>query len=186
METIITGLLNDFEKGKMTRRQLIQSLALAAAAAGPVATLGAQTASTIPAATAPAAFKTVWLDHISYAVTDYRKSTAFSRDLMGWEIKNDDGKGQCTMKIGDIGEIIIRNKREGAAAPAAAPVTSVINHISFGIDKWNTETVKTALEKRGLAPRVDNQGDEFKSFHVKDPDGWDLQISNQTREKHGV
>jgi hypothetical protein len=23
-------------------------------------------------------------------------------------------------------------------------------------------------------------GDKFKSFHVKDPDGWDLQISNQT------
>jgi hypothetical protein len=29
-------------------------------------------------------------------------------------------------------------------------------------------------------------GDSFKSFHVLDPDGWDLQISNQTRERHGV
>jgi hypothetical protein len=27
-------------------------------------------------------------------------------------------------------------------------------------------------------------GQGFKSFHVKDPDGWDLQISNQTREHH--
>ena len=105
MEAVINGLLSDFEKGKMTRRQLIQSLALAAAAAAPVATVGAQTASTIPAATAPPVFKTVWLDHISYAVTDYRKSTAFYRDLMGWEIRNDNGKNQCTMKIGDIGEI---------------------------------------------------------------------------------
>src|SRR5580765_6514314 len=116
MEAVINGLLQDFERGKMTRRQLIQSLALAAAAAAPVATVGAQTASTIPPAAGPAAFKTVWLDHISYAVTDYRKSTAFYRDLMGWEIKNDDGKQQCTMKIGDIGEIIVRNKREGAPA----------------------------------------------------------------------
>ncbi len=115
MEAVINGLLTDFEKGKMTRRQLIQSLALAAAAA-PAATVAAQTASTIPPATGPAPFKTVWLDHISYAVTDYRKSTAFYRDLMGWEIKNDDGKQQCTMKIGDIGEIIIRNRREQAAA----------------------------------------------------------------------
>src|SRR5678809_545811 len=96
MESLINGLLADFEQGKMTRRQLIQSLALAAAAAAPVATVGAQTGSTIPAATGPSAFKTVWLDHISYAVTDYRKSTAFYRDLMGWEIKNDDGKQQCT------------------------------------------------------------------------------------------
>ena len=49
METMINGLLTDFEKGKMTRRQLIQSLAFAAAAAAPAATVGAQTASTIPA-----------------------------------------------------------------------------------------------------------------------------------------
>jgi len=188
MEAVINGLLQDFEKGKMTRRQLIQSLALAAAAA-PVATVGAQTASTIPPAAGPAAFKTVWLDHISYAVTDYRKSTAFYRDLMGWEIRNDNGKNQCTMKIGDIGEIIIRNRREPDAAGAAgaqtppAPITGVINHVSYGIDKWNTEGVKAELEKRGLKPRPDMVGDNFKSFHVKDPDGWDLQISNVTKER---
>jgi catechol 2,3-dioxygenase-like lactoylglutathione lyase family enzyme len=185
METVIAGLLTDFEKGKMTRRQLIQSLALAAAAAGPVATVGAQGASTIPPATGPAPFKTVWLDHISYAVTDYRKSTAFYRDLMGWEIKNDDGKQQCTMKIGDIGEIIVRNKREGGGGAAnAQPVTSVINHVSFGISPWDTDKVKGELERRGLNPRPDMVGQGFKSFHVKDPDGWDLQISNQTREHH--
>ena len=186
METLINGLLTDFEKGKMTRRQLIQSLALAAAAA-PAASLAAQGASTIPPAAGPAPFKTVWLDHISYAVTDYRKSTAFYRDLMGWEIKNDDGKQQCTMKIGDIGEIIIRNKREGAAsggAQNAAPVTGVINHVSYGISPWDTDKVKAELEKRGLNPRPDMVGQGFKSFHVKDPDGWDLQISNQTKEHH--
>ena len=185
METIINGLLNDFEKGRMTRRQLIQSLALAAAAAAPVAELSAQGTATIPAATAPAPFKTVWLDHISYAVTDYRKSTAFYRDLMGWEIRNDNGKNQCTMKIGDIGEIIIRNRREpdagAAGAQTPAPITGVINHVSYGIDKWNTEGVKAELEKRGLQPRPDMVGDNFKSFHVKDPDGWDLQISNVTK-----
>jgi catechol 2,3-dioxygenase-like lactoylglutathione lyase family enzyme len=185
MEAVINGLLSDFEKGKMTRRQLIQSLALAAAAAAPVATVGAQTASTIPAATGPAAFKTVWLDHISYAVTDYRKSTAFYRDLMGWEIRNDNGKNQCTMKIGDIGEIIIRNRREPDATAGAqtppAPITGVINHVSYGIANWNTEGVKAELEKRGLTPRPDMVGDNFKSFHVKDPDGWDLQISNVTK-----
>jgi catechol 2,3-dioxygenase-like lactoylglutathione lyase family enzyme len=185
MESVIAGLLADFERGKMTRRQLIQSLALAAATAAPAASVSAQGASTIPAAAGPAAFKTVWLDHISYAVTDYRKSTAFYRDLMGWEIRNDNGKNQCTMKIGDIGEIIIRNRREPDAGAAAqtppAPVTGVINHVSYGIDQWDTDKVKAVLEKRGLNPRPDMVGDDFKSFHVKDPDGWDLQISNVTK-----
>src|SRR5690349_18189281 len=126
METLIANLLSDFEKGKMTRRQLIQSLALAAAAA-PAASAAAQSApkaaaAPIPQALEPTGWKTVWLDHISYAVSDYRRSTAFYRDLMGWEIKNDDGQRQCTLKIGEVGEIIIRNSRQGAnaAQPAAA------------------------------------------------------------------
>ena len=130
----------------------------------------------------------MWLDHISYAVTDYRRSTAFYRDLMGWEIRNDNGKNQCTMKIGDVGEIIIRNRRDDAAAgaQAAAPITGVINHVSYGIANWNTEGVKAELEKRGLKPRPDMVGDNFKSFHVKDPDGWDLQISNVTKATRGA
>src|SRR3989442_3745701 len=110
MEGIIAGLLRDFEDGKMTRRQLIQSLAVAAAAVVPGAAAVAQTAAQnktpIPQAFEPAPWKTVWLDHISYAVSDYRRSTAFYRDLMGWEIRNDNGTSQCTLKIGDIGGII--------------------------------------------------------------------------------
>jgi catechol 2,3-dioxygenase-like lactoylglutathione lyase family enzyme len=218
MESVIAGLLKGFEDGKMTRRQLIQSLALAAAAAGtgtPVLAQGAQKASTIPPPSNPAPWKTVWLDHISYAVSDYRKSTAFYRDLMGWEIKNDNGTNQCTLTIGDIGEIIIRNRREPGSAPTGGngqrgtasqtastspapatgtasanaqgqgnrpPLTGVINHISWGVQPWNTDAVKAELEKRGLNPRPDMVGDNFKSFHVLDPDGWDLQISNQTKE----
>jgi hypothetical protein len=66
MERLIDTLLRDFEHGRLTRRQLIQSLALAAAAVSPSGAAGA----------APAAppWKTVCLDHISYAVADYKKS----------------------------------------------------------------------------------------------------------------
>ena len=203
MEHVIEGLLKDFERGRMTRRQLIQSLALAAAAAAPAGTAlaqGAQKASTIPPPHDPAPWKTVWLDHISYAVSDYRRSTAFYRDLMGWEVRNDQGERQATLKIGDVGEIIIRNGRQpaadanaGAAANAAGrgqanrpPLTGVINHISWGVQPWDTDKVKAELERRGLNPRPDMVGDNFKSFHVKDPDGWDLQISNVTKATRGA
>ena len=62
----------------------------------------------------------------------------------------------------------------------------MINHVSYGIANWNTEGVKAELEKRGLTPRPDMVGDNFKSFHVKDPDGWDLQISNVTKGTRGA
>jgi catechol 2,3-dioxygenase-like lactoylglutathione lyase family enzyme len=221
MEHVIAGLLKDFEDGRMTRRQLIQSLALVAAGAVPAASALAQgaaqrpPAAPIPQAFEPAPWKTVWLDHISYAVSDYRKSTAFYRDLMGWTIRNDNGTSQCTLDINGIGGIIIRNRRapaegqpaattaatSGASAGGAAgaqggrgpsttsgqggprpPLTGVSNHVSWGVQPWDTEKVKAELEKRGLTPRPDMVGENFKSFHVTDPDGWDLQISNQTKD----
>ena len=173
METTIATLLKEFEDGKMSRRQLIQSLAVLAMA-GPAA------AQTPTPSRAP--WKTVWLDHISYAVTDYKKSVEFYKNLMGWEVQNDNGKNQASMRIGNIGEIIIRNRRAPAAgAPARPEPTGVINHISYGIEPWDTDKVKAELERRGLNPRPDMQGENFKSFHVLDPDGWDLQISNQTK-----
>jgi catechol 2,3-dioxygenase-like lactoylglutathione lyase family enzyme len=212
MESVIAGLLKDFEDGKMTRRQLIQSLALAAVAAAPGASALAQTAAAapkppIPQAFEPTGWKTVWLDHISFQVSDYRRSAAFYRDLMSWTIRNDNGTSQATMNINGLGGIIIRNGRApnaqtaagaaqaaagGAAPPAAGaqgggrgnrpPLTGVINHISWGVQPWDTDKVKAELEKRGLNPRPDMVGENFKSFHVYDPDGWDLQIGNQTKE----
>ena len=192
MESLIAKLLGDFEDGKMTRRQLIQSLALCATA--PAIAGAAQAPAASAGASTPAPWKTVSLDHISYSVTDYKKSAAFYSNLMGWTIRNDNGTNQASLDIGNLGGIIIRNARrpagEGAQpAPAAAaqpgqpprpPLTGVINHISYGVAPWNTDAVKAELERRGLSPRPDMVGDNFKSFHVFDPDGWDLQISNKT------
>lgn len=215
MESVVARLLEDFEDGKMSRRQLIQSLAMAAsAAAAPAAVLAQTPAPSAAPASVPAQaqfgkapWKTVWLDHISYAVSDYKRSTEFYTNLMGWEVQNDNGTSQATLKIGDIGGIIIRNGRGGggrgegqqaatnsqpaqqAAQPGGAqqnrpprpPLTGVINHISWGIEPWDTDKVKAELERRGLNPRPDMVGDNFKSYHVIDPDGWDLQISNKTK-----
>ena len=198
MENLIAKLLGDFEAGKLSRRQLIQTLALCATAPAAAAAAAARTpagSATAAAASTPAPWKTVYLDHISYAVTDYKKSAAFYSNLMGWTIRNDNGTNQATLDIGNVGGIIIRNARrpEGAAQapPAAAPsqpgqpprppLTGVINHISYGIDPWDTDKVKAELERRGLKPRPDMVGDNFKSFHVFDPDGWDLQISNKIK-----
>jgi catechol 2,3-dioxygenase-like lactoylglutathione lyase family enzyme len=188
MEQTIETLLTDFEAGKMNRRQLIKSLAMVASVAAPATSLAQSAAPKAP-------WKTVHLDHISYSVTDYKRSAAFYSSLMGWEIANDNGTNQATLRIGQLGEIIIRNARPSAEASARQaqsasgpgaqanrpPVTGVINHISYGIEPWDTEGVKAELEKRGLTPRVDNVGENFKSWHVLDPDGWDLQISNQTK-----
>jgi len=170
MENVIAKLLADFESGKMNRRQLVQSLTLAAAAAS-AATAGAFAAS------AANGFKTVSLDHISYQVADYRKTRDFYSELMGMKVLNDNGSSQCELHFGES-MVIARNR------PATAR-ESRVDHIAYWIDDWNTDRVRAELERRGLKSRLDTGGaagpPNYSSFHVQDPDDFDLQISGIAR-----
>jgi catechol 2,3-dioxygenase-like lactoylglutathione lyase family enzyme len=156
MEHLIAKLLQNFEQGKMTRRQLIQSLALAATAAS--------AASAVPTAADGRGFKAITVNHISYQVADYTKTRDFYADLLGMKVSQDDGK-QCFLSLGDT-FIIPRNRPTG---------TPRIDHIAYTIDNWNKDAVEAELKRRGLQPRPDTKN----SFHVKDPEGFDLQISGK-------
>ena len=179
METVIANLLERFEEGRMSRRELVQTLAVAATGAhmlGTPAEAAAQPASGAGAA----AFRTTSLDHISYAVADYGRSRDFYADLMGWEVRSDNGESQASLAIADIGNIIIRNNRQGMRQEREGrpPLTGVINHISWRIADFDSGAVREELERRGLNPRRDQGGGEgYDSYHVLDPDGWDLQIA---------
>ncbi len=74
MENMIGKLLDEFEGGRMTRRQLIQSIAVVAASAAGVAPVEGQTSK---------GFKTIGVNHISYQCADYAKTRDFYADLMG-------------------------------------------------------------------------------------------------------
>lgn len=153
MEQMIAKLLSDFEHGKMSRRQLIQSLAVTAAAAGAG-----------QAAAAGTGFNAFTVNHISYQVSDYRRTRDFYADLLGMTPAEDDGK-QCRLHFGNTGaHLLARNARAGAKTP-------LVDHIAYAIENWNMDAVGAELKRRGLNPRPDNL-----SFHVKDPDGYDLQI----------
>jgi Glyoxalase/Bleomycin resistance protein/Dioxygenase superfamily len=180
MEGFINKLIEDFEHGKMTRRQLVQSMALAVLA-GPGIAAATPDELRAAATSSPAApWRTKHLDHISYQVTDHVRSSAWYADLMGWTVR-EQRDNQTSLAIGDVGEIIIRNRRTPLPPAGNRPqVTGTIDHISFGIDPWDKDSVKAELDGRGLSPRSDFQSDGFESYHVKDLDGWDLQISNKT------
>src|SRR6204780_549240 len=119
---------------------------------------------------APTGWKTVALDHISFQVPDYRKEAAFYIALMGWKLRSDDGK-QAILDIGDWGSAIFK-----AAPPEQTSV--LVDGFGFAIEPWNARTVEAELRKRNLNPVADNNGKGFESFHVKDPDGFDVQICN--------
>lgn len=157
MEHIIAKLLQDFEQGKMNRRQLIQSLAMAATAASAAA----------PAKAAESPFKAVAVNHISYNVADYKKTRDFYVDLLGMGVTQDNDRSQCYLTFGNS-FVIPRNAGTRRTPP-------VIDHIAYTIENWDQQQVKAELEKRGLSPREDTAD----SYHIKDPDGFDLQISGK-------
>ena len=130
-------------------------------------------------------WRTTGLDHITFRVAEPQKEAAFYAALMGWKLRSDDGK-RVVMDIGDWGTVVFRQApADSFAAPAQAdgragraPVRAVVEGFGFAIEPWNAKTVEPELRKRGLNPVADNDGKGFESFHVKDLDGFDLQISN--------
>jgi catechol 2,3-dioxygenase-like lactoylglutathione lyase family enzyme len=165
MEHIIAKLLQDFEHGKMSRRQLIRSLA---------ATAGSVAIAPPPAAEAAAGgqvFKATAFNHVSYQVADYRKSRDFYAGLFGMKVTLDDGK-QCRLAFGD-NILIARNRPSG---------TPKVDHIAYTIAGWDTDksvkpALKAELERRGLPIRESATGGS--SYHVMDPDGFEVQMGGK-------
>ena len=161
MEHIINNLLIDFERGRLSRRQLIQSLALATTAAG-------ASGRAVAAAEDGQGFEAVAVNHISYQVKDYAKTRDFYVSLLGMKVSGDNGR-QCNLAFGNQGTWLLpRNARDASAAPK-------VDHIAYTIKNWDKDKVEAELKRRGLEVRPDTEN----SFHVKDPDGFDLQISGE-------
>ena len=159
MEKIADDMLGQFERGRVSRRQLVQMIAL-----GMTAAAGATRAN---AATAPQrGFKAVAVNHISFGVADYARTRDFYADLLGMAVSGDDGS-QCYLKFGADSFLIARKSQ----APGAAPL---VDHICYTIEDCDRDAVEAELRRRGLNPEPDTD----ESFHVRDPDGYRLQIGS--------
>src|SRR5580692_9869464 len=97
MESIIAKLLDDFDRGRMTRRQLIKSITVLAAVSADTTTVSAQSSK---------GFRTVAINHISYQVNDYAKTRDFYADLMGMKVAADTGT-QCFLVLGNTNTFVI-------------------------------------------------------------------------------
>jgi catechol 2,3-dioxygenase-like lactoylglutathione lyase family enzyme len=209
----VSALFKDFDRGRLSRRQLLKALGVAVAVRPTLAfaqgQCGGARAGTPECDPTPAklpfeptGWRTVLLDHLSCQVVDYPKEAAYYAALMNWKIRSDDGK-QAVLDIGDWGGLTLRGGYQAPAPPPAgdaaaggradgrgsgagggprAPRLAAFDGFCWGIEPWDAKNVEAELRKRGLAPVADNRGKDFQSFHVKDPDGFDLQISNGSRK----
>ena len=157
MDTIIHDLVTRFERGGLTRRQLIQGLSalVAAGATSPVA--AAQTAG----------LQATGINHTSVLVTDLQRSADFYGKIFGLMPVSED-KANRILRLGTggtgVNSTLVSIRQQ---APAGD-----IDHFAISVKGFNRDAVTETLKQHGLTPA---NNIEF-GFHVKDPDGAVVQI----------
>jgi catechol 2,3-dioxygenase-like lactoylglutathione lyase family enzyme len=148
MQRIISEMLEDFERGKVSRRQLVRGLAALAGSA----------------AAAPAAESTfigVGLNHIAIRVTDIRRSREFYQKHLGLPTIRE-SETACFLKMGDEFLTMFQNERPG------------LDHYCIAIENFKPDTVMSELNRHGLKPRRASGTDRI---YFPDPDGLEVQLS---------
>jgi catechol 2,3-dioxygenase-like lactoylglutathione lyase family enzyme len=149
MEHMISDLVTRFERGRLSRRELIQALAMVAAAG---------------ATASAASLKSGSINHVSVLVTDMPRSIDFYNRVFGLSVMNED-KANRISRLGSGGKVLVSLRVE--------PPPGLIDHFAIGVENFNKDAVTKELQGMGLTPR---ENLEF-GFHVKDPDGANVQIT---------
>jgi catechol 2,3-dioxygenase-like lactoylglutathione lyase family enzyme len=152
MEPIISDLLTRFEKGSLSRRELVRGLAMLAAS------------GTAAAAQEEIDFKGADIDHVSIHVADPQRSVDFYQKMFGFSVVSQE-QSQGIIRLGNAKGVLV-SLNHGSPA-------GIVDHFAIGIPRSNRESVSRYLTQRGATPL---EGD-YAGLHVKDPDGINVQIS---------
>jgi catechol 2,3-dioxygenase-like lactoylglutathione lyase family enzyme len=151
MEVIISDLVNRFEKGALSRRGLIQGLAMLTAASG-----------TASVGQAQEGLKGLKIDHISIQVSDLPRAIAFYEKIFGLTVMSEDKPNEIS-RLG-AGKIIVSLHQENP--------TGLVDHFAIGVENFNKERVTAQLKALGLTAEENLDA----GFHIKDPEGMSVQI----------
>ena len=152
MEATISRLLDQFERGTLTRRDLIRHLAILTAAGSTAPGLAAQAS----------ALKGAKIDHVSIQVSDLPRSIAFYQTIFGLSVLSEDKPNEI-VRLG-AGKVLVSLHHKNP--------TAVVDHFAIGVENFNKESVTRELKQRGVNP--DENLDA--GFHIKDPEGISVQI----------
>ncbi len=151
MITEIENLLASYERGSMSRRQLI--------------TASARTATSAVAAAAPAQapLRAATLNHVTLAVSDVERSHRFYRELLAMSVVSRQTNG-LNLGVGPssfLGLYDIGSPR--------------IHHFCLGVENFEADSTLKTLEKKGIKGRISPR-DDVKELYFEDPDGISVQL----------
>ena len=152
MDPIITELVDRFARGGITRRELIQGLSALVAMGGAAS----------PAAAQASALHGTGIDHVSVLVSDMARSAAFYQSIFGLNTVSED-KPNKILRLG-LKRAVVSLRQE--------PPAGTVDHFAITVENFNRERVTAELKPRGITTQ---ENLEF-GFHIKDPDGVNVQI----------
>ena len=123
MESIISNLVARFEKGSLSRRELVQGLAMLAAS------------STAATAQEDINFKAANIDHVSVQVADIQRSTDFYRKMFGFTVVSQAEEGGVKIvRLGNTKTLVSLNH-------GALPALSIISQLGYPVIAGNPSRV---------------------------------------------
>jgi catechol-2,3-dioxygenase len=151
MDSLISDLVQRFERGTISRRQLVTGLSMLTLAGGAA-----------PARAQETPFTSTRIDHISVQVTDLARSIDFYRKIFGLAILNED-KANAIVRMGVTRTIVSLHQK---------PPTGIVDHFAIAVDGFTQQSATRALAQQGL----EAQSNLDYGFYVRDPEGIPVQI----------
>jgi catechol 2,3-dioxygenase-like lactoylglutathione lyase family enzyme len=149
MEAMIANLVDRFERGALTRRELVRGLTILAAGGA-------------AAEAQEGGIKAAKIDHVSIQVSDLPRSVAFYQKMFGLTILSEDKPNEI-VRLGG-GKVLVSLHHKSP--------TGLVDHFAIGVEKFNRESVTRELKARGVSPEENLDA----GFHIKDPEGINVQI----------
>src|SRR5580704_4802766 len=132
MEALISNLVSRFEKGGLSRRELVQGIAMLTAA------------TTAPAALAQEStvIKGTRIDHMSMQVTDLPRAVAFYEKIFGVTVVSEDKPNEI-VRLGVTKPLVSLHHKSP---------TGLVDHFAIGVEKFHREAVTRQLKEYGITP----------------------------------
>ena len=181
MQGFVATKLDEFERGKISRRRLIEALTLTATTA--------YAADSAKAQKAAPKLQVALVNHLSYTVPNFRQAGDWYSKVFNLEQVNFKDN-ELAVTFGKMGEqpygvtakdvpvtFIICRTRTGSPNPRTAgrpQPSAVIDHVGFTVADFNRERAKAELIAMGVK-NVRDGG--LYSLHMDDAFGYDVQLS---------
>lgn len=159
MQLELERLVDGFERGRLSRRQLV------AAVTGLVASVAGARALRAAGPEPRPTFKATEINHVALRVADVARSGAFYEAHLGLTVTSSGDRSSFLR----CGKDFLALFKAGATPPA-------LDHFCFTVEGYEPADAVKRLQAAGLKPRR-----EADRVYFDDPDGLELQVSAPNR-----